>query len=49
MRKKVYKTIVLWYCCNLSVDVVVNVRFTTNEMCAKNNTHIYMGEQTIIE
>jgi len=29
-------------CCNLSVSVVLNVRFTTNGMCVKNNTHIYM-------
>ena len=28
-------------CCNLSVSVVFNVRFTTNEMCM-NNTHIYV-------
>jgi len=28
------------FCCNLSVDVTLNVRFTTNGMCAKNNTHI---------
>ena len=27
-------------CCNLSVSVVVNVRFTTNGMCVKNNTHV---------
>ena len=27
-------------CCSLSVSVVVNVRFTTNGMCMKNNTHV---------
>jgi len=27
--------------CNLSIGVATNVRFTTNGMCAKNNTHIY--------
>jgi len=32
-----------WACCNLSVGVAFNVRFTTNGMCAKNNTHIYMA------
>jgi len=31
------------YCCNLSVGVAFNVRFTTNGMCAKNNTHIYVA------
>ena len=30
-------------CCNLSVGVTLNVRFTTNGMCAKNNTHIYVA------
>jgi len=30
------------YCCNLSVGVALNVRFTTNGMCA-NNTRIYMA------
>jgi len=29
-------------CCNLSVSVVLNVRFTTNGMCMKNNTHIFV-------
>jgi len=28
------------YCCNLSVDVVLNVQFITNWMCVKNNIHI---------
>ena len=28
------------YCCKLSVGDALNVRFTTNGMCAKNNTHI---------
>jgi len=27
-------------CCNLSAGVAQNARFTTNGMCAKNNTHI---------
>ena len=27
--------------CNLSVDVVLNVQFTVNGMCAKKKTHIY--------
>jgi len=30
-------------CCNLSGGVALNVRFTTNGMCAKNNTHIYVA------
>jgi len=30
-------------CCNLSVSIVLNVWFTTNGMCTKNNTHIYMA------
>jgi len=30
------------YCCNLSVDVALNVRFTMNGMCVKNNTHMYV-------
>ena len=29
-------------CCNLSVDVALKVRFTTNGMCAKSNTQIYV-------
>ena len=29
-------------CWNLSVDVALNVRLTTNGMCVKNNTHIYV-------
>jgi len=37
-------------CCNLSADVALNMWFTTNGMCAKNNTHMYMWrEQTITE
>ena len=28
-------------CGNVSVGVALNVRFTTNGMCAKNNTHVY--------
>ena len=35
---------------NFSIGVALNVWFTTNGMCAKNNTHIYMWcEQAIIE
>jgi len=37
------------YCCNLSVGVALNVRFTTNGMCAKNNTHTYVARTSIIE
>jgi len=29
-------------CCNLLVDIVLNVRFTMNGMCTKNKTHIYI-------
>jgi len=32
-----------------SVGVALNVRFTTNRMCAKNNTHIYAAQQARIE
>jgi len=28
------------WCCNLLVGVALNVRFITNVMCAKNDTHI---------
>ena len=35
--------------CNLSVGIALNVRFTTNRMCAKNNTHIYVAQQARIE
>jgi len=28
------------YCCNLPVSVALNVRVTTSDMYAKNNTHI---------
>ena len=31
------------YCSNLSAGVALNARFTTNGMCAKNNTHIYVA------
>jgi len=31
-------------CCNLSVGVAVYMRFTTNGMCTKNNTHIYVAQ-----
>jgi len=30
--------------CNLSVSVVLNVRFATNRMYVKNNTHIYVSQ-----
>jgi len=30
------------YCCNLSVGIALKVQFTTNEMCKKSNTHIYV-------
>jgi len=30
-------------CCNHSVSVVLNVRFATNGMYVKNNTHIYIA------
>ena len=30
-------------CCNLSIGVALNKRFTTNGMCAKNNTRIYVA------
>jgi len=32
-----------WYCCNLSGGVALIVWFTTNGMCAKNNTIIYVA------
>jgi len=35
-----------WACCNLSAGVALNVKFTTNEMCAKNNTHIYVARSS---
>ena len=34
------------YCCNLSVGVALNTRFTTNGMCAKNNT-IYIAQYVV--
>ena len=39
-------------CCTPSVGVALNMWLTTNGMCAKNNTHIYIymwHEQAIIE
>jgi len=30
------------YYCNLSVGIALNVRFTTNGMCVKMNTYIYV-------
>ena len=46
-------TILVQPCCSSmqslgSVVVVLNVRFTTNGMCVKNNTHVYVV-QAIIE
>jgi len=29
-------------CCNLSAGVALNMWFTTNRMCVKNNTHVYV-------
>jgi len=38
-----------WQCCNLSGGVALIVWFTTNGMCVKNNTNIYMQrEQAIV-
>jgi len=37
------------YCCKLSVSVALNVRFTTNGMCAKNYTHIYVARTSKLE
>ena len=36
-------------CCNLSCGVALNVWFTTNGMCAKNNNLYMWHEQAIIE
>jgi len=33
-------------CCNLSVDVALNVRFTMKRMCAKNKTHIHVAQKS---
>jgi len=30
------------YCCNLLISMALNVWFTKNGMCTKNNTHVYM-------
>jgi len=36
--------------CNLSVGIALNVEFTANGMCAKNNTHVHMKcKQATIE
>jgi len=40
---------VLWSCCNLSLGVALNVQFTTNGTCTKNNTIYMWHEQAIIE
>jgi len=37
------------WCCNLSGGVALNVWFTTNGMCAKNNNTYTWHEQAIIE
>jgi len=37
-----------WKCCNHSVSVVLNVRFATNGMYVKNNTHIYVSQTSRI-
>ena len=42
-------TLIQVYCCNLSVDVALNVQFTTKGMRVKNNTHILVYEQAIAE
>ena len=31
------------WCYNISVGIALNVQFTANKMCAKNNTHIYVA------
>jgi len=31
-------------CYNLSIDIALNVWFTTNGMCVKNNTHMYVPQ-----
>jgi len=36
-------------CCNLSAGVALDAGFTTNRMCAKNNTIYMWHEQAIIE
>jgi len=33
----------LWVCCNHSAGVALNARFTTNGMCSKNNSDIYVA------
>jgi len=33
-------------CCNLPVGVALNVRFTTNGMCAKNKNHMYLTRRS---
>ena len=39
----------LWYCCNLTGCVTLNVWFTTYGLCAKNNNKYMWREQAIIE
>ena len=41
-------TCYIYYCCNLSAGVALNGRFTTNGMCAKNNTIYMWREQAMI-
>ena len=36
-------------CCNLSIGVLLNARFTTNGMCARNNTPIYVVQTSNIK
>ena len=43
-----YQLVDIVVCCNLSVGVALNVRFTTSGMCAKNTIYMWR-EQAIIE
>jgi len=43
VQDQYFRTLISWACCNLSVGVALNMWFTTNGMCAKNNTHIYVA------
>ena len=38
-----YRSRLVENCCNLSAGVALNVQFTTNGMCVKNNTPIYVA------
>jgi len=33
--------------CNLSVGIGLNAQFTTNGICAKNNTHTYVAQTSV--